>query len=97
MNISLFFLSAFDFLMKNLDDLVLDTPDAPTILGNFMARAIADDCIPPKFILSYKGHVDTELAGKSLCRAGNFFSRIKPHQIQLFGQFFHEIVFIFQF
>ena len=68
-----FFLSAFDFLMKNLDDLVLDTPDAPTILGNFMARAIADDCIPPKFILSYKGHVDTELAGKSLCRAGNLF------------------------
>lgn len=60
---------AFDFLLKNLEDLVLDTPDAPTILGNFMARAIADDCIPPKFILSYKGHVDTELAGKALCRA----------------------------
>ena len=66
--------SAFDFLMKNLDDLVLDTPDAPTILGNFMARAIADDCIPPKFILSYKGHVDTELAGKSLCRADTLLS-----------------------
>jgi programmed cell death protein 4 len=65
---------AFDFLMKNLDDLVLDTPDAPTILGNFMARAIADDCIPPKFILSYKGHVDTELAGKSLCRADTLLS-----------------------
>ena len=60
--------------MKNLDDLVLDTPDAPTILGNFMARAIADDCIPPKFILSYKGHVDTELAGKSLCRADTLLS-----------------------
>lgn len=52
-----------------MDDLVLDTPDAHTVLGNFMARAIADDCIPPKFILSYKGHVDTELAGKALCRA----------------------------
>ena len=61
--------AAFDFLLKNLDDLVLDTPDAHTVLGNFMARAIADDCIPPKFILSYKGHVDTELAGKALCRA----------------------------
>merc|ERR1719210_1298709 len=60
---------AFDFLLKNLDDLVLDTPDAPTILGNFMARAIADDCIPPKFILSYKGHVGSEMAGKALCRA----------------------------
>jgi len=60
---------AFDFLLKNLSDLVLDTPDAPTILGNFMARAIADDCIPPKFILSYKGHVEDELSGKALCRA----------------------------
>ena len=49
--------------------MVLDTPDAPTILGNFMARAIADDCIPPKFILSYKGHVEDELSGKALCRA----------------------------
>ena len=81
--------------MKNLDDLVLDTPDAPTILGNFMARAIADDCIPPKFILSYKGHVDTELAGKSLCRAGNFFS---PNQIQLFFvNFFMKLFLFFNF
>ena len=55
---------AFDYLLKNLEDLVLDTPDAPTILGNFMARAIADDCIPPKFILSYKGNVCSEMAGK---------------------------------
>ena len=62
-------ISAFDYLLKNLEDLVLDTPDAPTILGNFMARAIADDCIPPKFILSYKGNVCSEMAGKALCRA----------------------------
>jgi len=60
---------AFDYLLKNIEDLVLDTPDAPTILGNFIARAIADDCIPPKFLLSYKGNVGTELAGKALCRA----------------------------
>ena len=55
---------AFDYLLKNHEDLVLDTPDAPTILGNFMARAIADDCIPPKFILSYKGNVCSEMAGR---------------------------------
>jgi len=60
---------AFDYLLKNLEDLALDTPDAPMILGNFMARAIADDCIPPKFILSYKGNVCSEMAGKALCRA----------------------------
>ena len=45
---------AFDFLMRQLSDLILDTPEAPTIIGNFMARCIADDCIPPKFLNSYK-------------------------------------------
>ena len=28
------------------------------ILGMFIARAIADDCLPPKYIHSYKGSVD---------------------------------------
>merc|ERR1711976_307100 len=55
---------AFDHLLSQLPDLILDTPDAPTILGNFMARAIADDCIPPKFLNSYKGNVECEEAKK---------------------------------
>ena len=42
--------SAFDHLLHQLPDLILDTPDAPEILGNFLARSIADDCIPPKFL-----------------------------------------------
>ncbi|XP_039499901.1 programmed cell death protein 4 [Drosophila santomea] len=40
----------FNMLLANLPDLVLDTPEAPIMLGNFMARAVADDCIPPKFV-----------------------------------------------
>jgi len=60
---------AFDYLMKQLTDLILDTPDAPVILGNFIARSIADDCIPPKFLKSYKGHVEEASAKKALCRA----------------------------
>lgn len=40
----------FDMLLGNLPDLHLDTPDAPTILGNYLARAVADDCIPPKYV-----------------------------------------------
>ena len=52
------FFLAFDYLLRQLPDLILDTPDAADILGNFMARAIADDCIPPKFLKSYKGHVE---------------------------------------
>ena len=47
----------YDTLIKNLSELVLDTPEAPTILGNFIARSIADDCIPPKFLQGYKGKV----------------------------------------
>jgi programmed cell death protein 4 len=41
---------AFDILIKLLPDLVLDTPGAPTVLGNFIARAVADDCIPPAYV-----------------------------------------------
>lgn len=37
-------------LLKNLSDLILDTPEAPVLLGNFIARSVADDCIPPKYV-----------------------------------------------
>jgi len=65
---------AFDYLLKQLQDLILDTPEAPTVLGNFIARAIADDCIPPKFLNSYKGHVEEAEAVKALCRADTLLS-----------------------
>jgi len=29
------------------------------LLGQFIARCVADDCLPPKFITSYKGKVDS--------------------------------------
>ena len=40
----------FDILLQQLDDLSLDTPNASEILGNFIARAIADDCLPPAYV-----------------------------------------------
>ncbi|KAG7165479.1 programmed cell death protein 4-like [Homarus americanus] len=64
----------YDVLIKNLSDLVLDTPDAPTILGNFIARSIADDCIPPKFLQSYKGKVACEHAVVTLARSDSLLS-----------------------
>jgi len=64
----------YDMLIKNLNELVLDTPDAPTILGNFIARSIADDCIPPKFLQSYKGKVDCEHAVVTLARSDSLLS-----------------------
>jgi len=65
---------AFDYLIRQLSDLTLDTPEAPNILANFMARCIADDCIPPKFLQSYKGNVTEPGAVKSLCRADMLLS-----------------------
>ncbi|KAL3864300.1 hypothetical protein ACJMK2_005993 [Sinanodonta woodiana] len=50
----------FDHLLRSLTDLTIDTPDAPTVIGQFMARAVADDCLPPKFLSTYKGKVDCE-------------------------------------
>lgn len=41
----------FEILLGNLPDLILDTPEAPTILGNFLGRAVADDCVAPKFVM----------------------------------------------
>lgn len=40
----------FQNLLDNLIDLHLDTPDAANVLGCFISRSIADDCIPPKFV-----------------------------------------------
>lgn len=28
----------------------MDTPEAPVLLGSFIARAVADDCLPPKYV-----------------------------------------------
>ncbi|EDW00323.1 programmed cell death protein 4 [Drosophila grimshawi] len=46
----------FNMLLDNLPDLILDTPEAPVMLANFMARAIADDCMPPKFVSRPEEH-----------------------------------------
>jgi len=61
--------TAFEILMKDLPDLILDTPEAPIVLGNFLARAIADDCIPPKLVRVLKEKVDCDIARQALNRA----------------------------
>ncbi|KAL3278458.1 hypothetical protein HHI36_013779 [Cryptolaemus montrouzieri] len=67
-------IKALENLLANLDDLTLDIPDAPTILGNFIARAIADDCIPPKFIANTKEKTDNEKIQAALDRASTLLS-----------------------
>lgn len=41
---------AFKVLLENLNDLVLDLPEAAIVLGNFLARAVADECIAPRWV-----------------------------------------------
>ncbi|XP_078587275.1 programmed cell death protein 4-like isoform X2 [Branchiostoma floridae x Branchiostoma japonicum] len=47
--------TAFDSILDDLADLTLDTPDAPHVVGSFIARAVADDVLPPKYVTDYKG------------------------------------------
>ncbi len=42
--------SGFDQILRQLSDLELDTPDATDAVGNFIARAVADDCLPPVYV-----------------------------------------------
>lgn len=67
-------LSASDFefgyqaLMNSLGDLKLDTPDASVVLGQFMARSVADDCLRPCYIREHLERASAE-ARVSLERA----------------------------
>jgi programmed cell death protein 4 len=60
---------AFEILLGNLSDLILDTPDAPTILGNFIARAVADDCFSSVTVHSWKEKANDENAKAALAHA----------------------------
>lgn len=65
---------AFQSLLANLSDLILDIPDAADVLGNFIARAIADDCIPPKFLTIMKEKSDNKVFQEALVRADTLLS-----------------------
>ncbi|XP_068606906.1 programmed cell death protein 4a [Brachionichthys hirsutus] len=60
---------AFDKMLQELPDLILDTPEAPQMLGQFIARAIADHILPMSFLDCHKGKVDCEHARVALDRA----------------------------
>lgn len=61
--------SAFDKLLRELPDLVLDTPGAPQLVGQFIARAVRDQILSKSYIEGYKGRVDCEHARAALDRA----------------------------
>ncbi|XP_061177864.1 programmed cell death protein 4-like [Saccostrea echinata] len=67
--------TGFDAILNNLAELTIDTPEAPAVIGQFIARAIADDCIAPKFVMTYKGNVDDEHKQAALDKAELLLSR----------------------
>lgn len=44
----------FTKLLSDINDLQLDCPDASHVLGNFMARCVADDCMAPMYLREMK-------------------------------------------
>ncbi|XP_072924014.1 programmed cell death protein 4-like isoform X3 [Hemitrygon akajei] len=60
---------AFDQLLHELPDLILDTPEAPQMVGQFVARAVADHVLSADFLDSYKGKVDCEHTRLALDKA----------------------------
>uniref|UniRef100_A0A674IHG9 Programmed cell death protein 4 n=1 Tax=Terrapene triunguis TaxID=2587831 RepID=A0A674IHG9_9SAUR len=54
---------SFDRLLKELPELMLDSPRAPQLVGQFIARAVGDGILCSTYIDSYKG---TKLLGSIL-------------------------------
>lgn len=46
-------LNGCQMLLDQLDDVKLDAPDAAEALGIFIARFVADDCLPPVFVTAH--------------------------------------------
>ncbi|XP_068708684.1 programmed cell death protein 4-like [Montipora capricornis] len=72
----------FQQLLDDLDDLSLDTPEAPKFLGKFIARAIADDCLPPAFVASVGEPPSQSNQEKALTEA-NVLLRMKHGMVRL--------------
>ena len=45
--------NGFDMVLSQLADLSLDTPEASHVVGNFIARCVADDCLPPAYVTNH--------------------------------------------
>ncbi|XP_044294527.1 programmed cell death protein 4 [Varanus komodoensis] len=68
---------SFDRLLKDLPELVLDTPRAPQLVGQFIARAVGDGILRSSYIDGYKGTVDCAQARAALDRATVLLSMTK--------------------
>lgn len=62
-------MQGFDDVLNDLADITIDCPEAPSMVGKFLARAVADDCIPPKFVANHAGRISCVQARLALEKA----------------------------
>lgn len=51
----------FELILENLDELMIDCPEAPNALTCYLARSVVDEVISPSFLVRFEN--DLELAG----------------------------------
>lgn len=61
--------AAFARLLVAADDLALDIPEAGHMLALFLARAIADEVLPPRFLTEVLSHLDAGSLGVEVVQA----------------------------
>jgi len=64
----------FHELLDRLDDLKIDIPDAVSLCARFMARAVADDILPPKFLMNGSSQHTNSTAQDALAEARVLFN-----------------------
>jgi programmed cell death protein 4 len=62
------FIEGFQDTLDCLDDLVIDTPNAPEVLAKFLARATSDEVVPPSALDTFKPAGDHAHSCMSLTR-----------------------------
>ncbi|XP_038070603.1 programmed cell death protein 4-like [Patiria miniata] len=75
--------AAFQMLLNDLPDLSLDTPEAPSALGKFIARAIADDCLAPRFVQKWKEDVHEDHMSHQALDGANLLLNMKHGMLKL--------------
>ncbi|XP_031560209.1 programmed cell death protein 4-like [Actinia tenebrosa] len=73
----------FQTLLDDLDDLSLDTPEAYEYLGKFIARAVADDCLPPAFVTNHQEGTRPNSSQRKALDEANVFLRMKHGMVRL--------------
>ena len=56
----------FDLVLENILDIILDSPDAVLLVAKFIARAIADEIVPPSYLKTAKISEENKLGHQVL-------------------------------